>query len=280
MASPQAEDGYTKIANELLEAFSRLGASGSAWRVFMVVLRKTYGYHKKEDRISLTQFEKMSGLTRVSVCRGLNELIELRVITAKKDGYINTYQVQKDYSLWGSIKPVTSNKNDTKSSIKPVTKTSNKNDTYKRKKEKKDISEQSSGSLIPLGNEDMTFKNMRKYKGEEGHWEEPSIDADLNEPIEEEEDKLKAEERELNAKIRANLKLVEPVRGIPFGTGKDMNFHVKIYRQLLDNGWSHKGIVASFLEVIETDHWKQKKQQGQYPGMNTVQFHLRNKKPV
>jgi phage replication O-like protein O len=135
MKSPQTEDGFTQIANELLEAFTRLDASGSAWRVFMVVLRKTYGFHKKEDCISLTQFEKMSGLTRMSVCRGLNELIELRVITAHKEGYINTYQVQKDYGVWSSVKPVTSNKNDTRGSIKPVTKTSNKNDTYKRKKD-------------------------------------------------------------------------------------------------------------------------------------------------
>lgn len=120
MRTPQTEDGYTRIANELLEAFSTLDASGSAWRVFMVVLRKTYGFHKKEDAISLTQFESMSKLNHRSVCRGLNELIQSRIIEVRKNGYINVYRVQKDYSLWGS------DKNDT---VKPVTESSDRNDT-------------------------------------------------------------------------------------------------------------------------------------------------------
>lgn len=169
MASPQP-DKYTKISNELLEAFSRLNASGSAWRIFMVVLRKTYGYHKKVDKISLTQFEKMSGLSRKSVCRGLNELIELKIITVEKEGYINKYQVQKDYELWGSVKPVTSDKNDTKSSVKPVTKTSDKNDTYKRKKERKIFGEaKASAKLPPLldNKEDMSW-NKQSDDYEEG----------------------------------------------------------------------------------------------------------------
>lgn len=60
--------------------------------------------------------------------------------------------------MWGSIKPVTSNKNDTKSSIKPVTKTSNKNDTYKRKKDNKDISKQS----LQLNEKDMGWKQYNE----------------------------------------------------------------------------------------------------------------------
>ena len=144
MSTPQTEDGYTKIANELLEAFSTLDASGSAWRVFMVVLRKTYGYHKKEDKISLSQFVDMSKLNHRSVCRGIGELVEKNIIQVKRGGYINIYSIQKRYELWGSVKPVTSDKNDTESSVKPVTETSDKNDTHKRKKEKKDIGEATS----------------------------------------------------------------------------------------------------------------------------------------
>lgn len=141
----------------------------------------------------------------------------------------------------------------------------------------KNISEQSSVNLIPLKEDAMTWK---RYNENDHADELPAIDAELNESIEPLEEKLKAEERELNAKIRLNLKLVEPVRGIPFGTGKDMNFHVKIYRELLSNGWTHKTVIASFLELVETPHWKEKKIHGEYVGMNTVQFNLRNKKPV
>lgn len=174
MRTPQTEDGYTRIANELLEAFTTLDASGSAWRVFMVVLRKTYGFHKKEDKISLTQFGEMSRLSRMSVCRGLNELVEKNVLSVKKEGYINKYSVQKDYSGWGSIKPVTSNKNDTKSSIKPVTKTSNKNDTYKRKKDNKDISKTkvSQSMSIKGYNENQHFDDLPAI-GDDGEVEKP-----------------------------------------------------------------------------------------------------------
>ncbi len=180
MKSPQTEDGFTKIANELLEAFSQIDASGSAWRVFMVVLRKTYGFHKKEDRISLTQFEQMSKLTRMSVCRGLNELVELKIITVEKKGYINKYSIQKDYGTWGSIKPVTSNKNDTESSIKPVTETSNRFDTYKRKKDNKDTSEQSSqGVNGPLTDKEKNMSGFNKV-GDDFLEDDIQIDSDYN----------------------------------------------------------------------------------------------------
>lgn len=125
---------------------------------------------------------------------------------------------------------------------------------------------------------DMSFKNMRRYK-EDGHWEEPAIDAESGEAIEDEIDIEKAEERELNEKIRYNLRLAEESRGLPFGTGKDMAYHVKIYRELLKKGWSHEALFDTLLELINSDHWKKQRQVGQYPGMNTVQFTLRNKKP-
>lgn len=125
---------------------------------------------------------------------------------------------------------------------------------------------------------DMSFKNLRRYK-EDGHWEEKAIDLDSGEEIADELEAEKVEERELNAKIRHNLKLVEEARGLPFGKGRDMNYHVKIYRELLKNGWSHEALFDTLLELINSDHWQAQRKVGQYPGMNTVQFTLRNKKP-
>lgn len=135
------------------------------------------------------------------------------------------------------------------------------------------------GEESPDNQKDMSFKNQQKYK-EDGHWEEPAIDADTGEEILDEIEVEKAELRELNEKIRHNLKLVEPARGIPFGKGKDMNYHVKIYREMLDAGWSHGGIFDEFIALINSDHWKKQRKLGYYPGMNTVQFTCRNKKPI
>ncbi|WP_374993057.1 replication protein, partial [Burkholderia multivorans] len=50
--SPQIEDGYTRIANELYEAILGFGFTQRQLLVLLTVLRKTYGYGKKEDDMS------------------------------------------------------------------------------------------------------------------------------------------------------------------------------------------------------------------------------------
>ena len=122
----------------------------------------------------------------------------------------------------------------------------------------------------------MPFKNQRRY--EEG--EDVTIDSETRELVPDAVDTEKAEVRELNQKIRHNLKLVEEARGLPFGKGRDMNYHVKIYRELLQNGWSHQALVSAMLELVNSDYWITQRKVGQYPGMNTVQFLLVNRKPI
>ena len=67
MASPQTENGYTKIANELLDAVCALQLSGHEWSVVHAIIRKTYGYNKKEDWVTNTQIADLTGLHRVRV---------------------------------------------------------------------------------------------------------------------------------------------------------------------------------------------------------------------
>jgi phage replication O-like protein O len=102
-ASPQVEDGYLKIAHEIAEAFSRIRISGNEWRILWVILRKTYGWNKKMDHISTTQFEKETGLKRRHVSRALSSLIKRRIVTNNGDSFIGTYGLQKDYSRWKTV---------------------------------------------------------------------------------------------------------------------------------------------------------------------------------
>lgn len=106
MASPQTENGYTKIANELLEAICKnpdinRGALGP---VLYSIIRKTYGYQKKEDAISISQFVEMTGYSRRSVIYALQELEAKNVIFVKRHrGFVNDVNVvglNKDYSTW------------------------------------------------------------------------------------------------------------------------------------------------------------------------------------
>ena len=55
---PQLENGYTKIANELLEAIAAIRIPGEAMQVLLVIIRKTYGYCKKKDAISISLFRE------------------------------------------------------------------------------------------------------------------------------------------------------------------------------------------------------------------------------
>lgn len=96
MASPQTENGYTAIANELLERLYHCPLNGSEFRVCLMVLRKTYGYKKKDDWISLTQFEKGTGLKRANICRTLKELVANKLLL--KSG--KTLRFNKNYEQW------------------------------------------------------------------------------------------------------------------------------------------------------------------------------------
>ena len=51
MANPQKENGFTPIANELLEQIIASGLNGNEMAVTFFIIRKTYGFQKKQDEI-------------------------------------------------------------------------------------------------------------------------------------------------------------------------------------------------------------------------------------
>lgn len=99
-ASPQWENGYTKIADELLEALPSARLSGGEFRIVLAIIRKTYGFNKKMDRISLSQFETMTGIPRKRCHKLLGELVTKNVVLRDGKGRRITYGPQKDYTLW------------------------------------------------------------------------------------------------------------------------------------------------------------------------------------
>ena len=131
MASPQVENGYTKIANELLEKLCLPGINGSEYRIILFVVRKTYGFNKKQDRISFTQFQKGTGMNRAHAIRTINSLVDKRILV--KDGSV--YRFNKNWEEWVVHKRVPSTQKDTTASTQKDTKTSTQTGTYKRKKE-------------------------------------------------------------------------------------------------------------------------------------------------
>lgn len=145
MASPQIDNGFTKIANELQEAFCKIRIPGEERQVLDVILRKTYGWNKKEDAISLSQFVLLTGINKPNVCRALSKLIMKNMIIKKDKGISVNYSIQKDYTRW---KPL-SKKIALSKKIMPVIKKDNKSskivikkDTHKRKEYKDTITKE------------------------------------------------------------------------------------------------------------------------------------------
>jgi len=103
MAKPQLEDGHTKIANEIVEALARVNLSAYESRVIWCIFRKTYGWNKKSDRISYSQFEELTGMDRRHLGRTIKLLVERRMITCQGEGQQLDYAIQKDYDLWGEV---------------------------------------------------------------------------------------------------------------------------------------------------------------------------------
>ena len=97
---PQTENGFTQIANELIEQFARIRIPGEAMQVFWVMLRKIYGFHKKSDPIALSQIVAATGLSKVAVCKAVKKLIELNLITKKGNNIAAEYTINKHFDTW------------------------------------------------------------------------------------------------------------------------------------------------------------------------------------
>lgn len=99
----QLEDGYTKIANELMEGFCFLTMSTNEAKVIFAILRKTYGYHKKRDRIALSQLALLTRLQKSHISRTIKGLITRRIVTV----HGNEIGINKDITQWVNKLPHT-----------------------------------------------------------------------------------------------------------------------------------------------------------------------------
>lgn len=105
MANPQLEDGYIRIAREIQEKLCRFRVPGEAALVFNFIVLKTWGWSKKEDRISLSQFCLGTGMKKPNVVRAREKLVEMNMIhVIKKDNDECTiYRVNKDFDTWKQL---------------------------------------------------------------------------------------------------------------------------------------------------------------------------------
>jgi len=98
--SPQLEDGYIRIANELYDAILRHPFSKRELLVVLAVIRKTYGYGKKSDDMTMTQIAGATDLKLPHVSKTVRELGEKSVLLIRSGHYGKVLAISKHYRKW------------------------------------------------------------------------------------------------------------------------------------------------------------------------------------
>jgi len=102
VANPQIKNGYTRIANELLEAICRLDISGNEMRILLYIIRRTYGFNTSYAEIPLSDISCAVGMRREHIQKALKKLSGKKIIEVRTYGgsKSQTISVIKDYQKW------------------------------------------------------------------------------------------------------------------------------------------------------------------------------------
>lgn len=98
---PQLEDGYTRLANEILEQIMKISLNGTQFRLVLAIWRYTYGFRRKTHTLSITFLAKAINASRSQVDRELTTLIDRNIIKVlgKVKG-VRELGFNKNYEEW------------------------------------------------------------------------------------------------------------------------------------------------------------------------------------
>lgn len=105
LASPQKENGYTPIANEILDQLVKLSLNGTQLRIVIVVWRYTYGFSRRQHNLSINFILKAMGLQKTQykqVSREIKKLFDIGLLheVSKSDDKTRVISFNKNYDLW------------------------------------------------------------------------------------------------------------------------------------------------------------------------------------
>lgn len=101
--SAQLEDGYTRIANELLERLMKIKLNGTQHNIVHCIVRYTYGFQRKSHAMSLSFISEAVEAHKDTVKRELDKLIECKIVKVFRPGdYTNSREIgmNKDVEDW------------------------------------------------------------------------------------------------------------------------------------------------------------------------------------
>lgn len=100
-------NGYTRIANEIQKLKPRLRMSGREWQCLEAVIWLTYGWNKKQDRVTNTVISELTGLSDSHVSDAIKQLAGREIIFSHKHGVMKTVGINTELSAWILNKPKT-----------------------------------------------------------------------------------------------------------------------------------------------------------------------------
>ena len=172
MASPQTENGFTRIANELMEVIPLYKFNGTQFRILFVVLRYTYGFQRKSHELSLTFIADSTGMHKQQIKRELDILIKNKVLIEEEPPSFNKPRIirfNKNYNEWlisrQSAKTLTVNKKDYHT-VSELAYPTVSELAYQERNNKENIKESSSSidNLPPLMNDENLKRIAKAYK--------------------------------------------------------------------------------------------------------------------
>jgi hypothetical protein len=94
MSLEKPTDNFTMVPNAFLDEQLNKIEYVSELKITLAVIRKTIGFGKQHDIISLSQFEKLTGLGHASVVDGLKYALDRGLVTRLKQGQYWVYSIQ------------------------------------------------------------------------------------------------------------------------------------------------------------------------------------------
>lgn len=102
ISGPQIENGnYTRIHNDILADLCGAGLSANELRCVFCVLRRTYGFGKTTDQISVSQFVEWVGSgSRHQIQKALAKLEQRNILLVDRSGKTAAYKFNKYSDTW------------------------------------------------------------------------------------------------------------------------------------------------------------------------------------
>lgn len=118
----QVENGhFTRIVNPLLENLIKVPFKGCELSIAIFIIRKTYGFNKIEDEISISQIMQGVNRSRQTVVTGLKNLQLVNILRLVKKGNAkgvsNIWAINKYYNTWKVVNMVRLVKRNVKPSL-------------------------------------------------------------------------------------------------------------------------------------------------------------------